>query len=90
MAIVDCITNYYEHLVSDEVQSQLAGRVDEPTIDFMADVSCVALNRLPPKYYHYEVDLVFYMSGNELYEVKQRVAEVVAEAIAFVDSHNSL
>jgi hypothetical protein len=30
------------------------------------------------------------MSGNELYEVKQRVAEVVAEAITFVESHNSL
>ena len=53
----------------------------------MADVACVALNRLPPKYYRYEVDMAFYMSPNELNEVKTKVEEAVEEAISFVIEH---
>jgi hypothetical protein len=88
MAIINHISNYYEQVVSDEIRRQLAARVNEPAMDFMADVACVALNRLPPKYYRYEVDMAFYMSPNELYEVKERVVEVVKEAIAFVEHHS--
>ncbi len=87
MAIINHTSNYYEQVVSDEIRRQLASRVNEPEMDFMADVACVALNRLPPKYYRYEVDMAFYMSPNELYEVKERVTNVVSEAIAFVENH---
>lgn len=87
MAIINHTSNYYEQVVSDEIRRQLAARVNEPEMDFMADVACVALNRLPPKYYRYEVDMAFYMSPNELYEVKERVTNVVSEAIAFVENH---
>jgi competence protein ComFB len=87
MAIINHTSNYYEQVVSDEIRRQLAVRVNEPEMDFMADVACVALNRLPPKYYRYEVDMAFYMSPNELYEVKERVTNVVSEAIAFVENH---
>lgn len=87
MAIINHVNNYYEQVVSEEIRRQLAGRAKEPAMDFMADVACVALNRLPPKYYRYEVDMAFYMSPNELYEVKERVAAVVKEAIAFVENH---
>jgi hypothetical protein len=88
MAIINHTSNYYEQVVSDEIRRQLAVRVNEPEMDFMADVACVALNRLPPKYYRYEVDMAFYMSPNELYEVKERVTKVVGEAIAFVENHS--
>jgi competence protein ComFB len=54
----------------------------------MADVACVALNRLPPQYYRYEVDMAFYMSPNELFQVKERVMKVVTEAIVFVEHHS--
>ena len=87
MAIINHISNYYEQVVSDEIRRQLANRTNEPGMDFMADVACVALNRLPPKYYRYEVDMAFYMSPNELFEVKERVNKVVTEAIAFVEHH---
>jgi competence protein ComFB len=87
MAIINHTSNYYEQVVSDEIRRQLSVRVNEPKMDFMADVACVALNRLPPKYYRYEVDMAFYMSPNELYEVKERVTSVVSEAIAFVENH---
>jgi len=90
MAIVNHISNYYELVVSEEIRAQLASRSNIPGMDFMADVACVALNRLPPKYYRYEVDMAFYMSSNELFEVKQRVSQVVTEAIAFVEKHSRL
>lgn len=87
MAIVNYISNYYEQVVSEEIRRQLDNRAKEPTMDFMADVACVALNRLPPKYYRYEVDMAFYMSPNELHQVKEKVEEVVSEAISFVEQH---
>lgn len=87
MAIINHINNYYEQVVSDEIRRQLAVRENEPGMDFMADVACVTLNRLPPKYYRYEVDMAFYMSPNELHEVKDRVVKVVSEAIEFVEGH---
>lgn len=88
MAIVNHISNYYELVVSEEIRRQLADRTHEPSMDFMADVACVALNRLPPKYYRYEVDMAFYMSPNELFDVKERVNKIVTEAIAFVEHHS--
>ncbi len=88
MAIVNHINNYYEQVVSTEIHRQLDKRKKEASIDFMADVACVSLNRLPPKYYRYEVDMAFYMSPNELFEVKERVETTVKEAIAFVEQHS--
>jgi hypothetical protein len=38
--------------------------------------------------YRYEVDMAFYMSPNELFEVKERVINVVTEAIVFVEHHS--
>ncbi len=87
MAIINHISNYYEQVISEEIRRQLANRTNEPVMDFMADVACVALNRLPPKYYRYEVDIAFYMSPSELFEVKERVTKVVSEAIALVEHH---
>lgn len=90
MAIVNYISNYYEQVVATEIHRQLADHPKEPSLDFMADVACVALNRLPPKYYRYEVDMAFYMSPNELNEVKTKVEDSVREAIAFVIEHSRL
>lgn len=87
MAITNQINNYYEQVVSEEILRQLAERENSPAKDFMADVACVALNRLPAKYYRYEVDLSFYMSSSELLEIKERVFVVVKEAIEFVEGH---
>ncbi len=37
------------------------GITDRP--ELLADVACVALNRLPARYIRHEVDYVFYLSG---------------------------
>ena len=80
---VDSIHNYYEHLVLEEiVQSSERARTDP---DFLADTACVALNHLPPRYIRHDVDMTFFMSGEELQEIHSKVRAAVAKAIAYVE-----
>ena len=85
MSITNNIRNYYEQLVAEEVHRRLP---DNTNNDYLADVACVALNHLPPRYIRHEVDMAFYMSPNELHEITVRVREAVAQAVEFVASHH--
>ena len=87
MSFSDSIRNYYEQLVAEEIVAQLNAAERNTDTDNMADIACVALNRLPPKYIRYEVDMAFYMSPDELVLTRQRVRDSVADAIRFVDTH---
>lgn len=78
----DSIHNYYEKLVLDEV-SRTSERSRED-IEFLADVACVALNRLPPRYIRHDVDMTFFMSTQELSEINDKVQKAVKQAIAYV------
>lgn len=84
---IDSIHNYYERLVLEEIarQSELAS-TDQ---DFCADVACVALNRLPPRYIRFDVDTTFFLSPVELQEIYDKVTHAVQEAIAYVTSRGS-
>jgi len=55
--------------------------------DFLADVSCVALNHLPPRYIRHDVDMSFFMSPVELQEISIKVQKAVDNAITFVMDH---
>jgi hypothetical protein len=81
-ADADSIHNYYERMVLEEIRRALPER-DDP--DQLADIACVALNHLPPRYIRYEVDMVFYLSPRERMEMEDKVAKAVADAIVFVD-----
>ncbi|WP_370218233.1 late competence development ComFB family protein [Thalassolituus sp.] len=87
MSFSDSIRNYYEQMVAEEIVAQLNAAGREANTDNMADIARVALNRLPPKYIRYEVDMAFYMSPDELVMTRQRVRDGVADAIRFVDAH---
>ena len=76
------IHNYYESLVHETVL-ELDGRARKDN-DFLADVSCVALNHLPPRYIRHDVDMNFYMSPIERDEIEKKVKTAVTDAIAFV------
>ncbi len=80
---LDAIHNYYELLVFDQIQQLLSERIDDH--DYIADIACVALNQLPPRYIRHSVDMAFYLSPNERQEMLDKVSKAVAEAIAFVD-----
>jgi len=84
MSINNHIRNYYEQLVAEEIIRKTKTGTE---VDYLADVACVALNHLPPRYIRYEVDMAFYTSPNELSETLKMVEKAVSDAIAFVDKH---
>jgi len=88
MSISNHIRNYYEQLVAEEILRCMADRSQAPDVDYMADIACVALNRLPPRYIRFEVDMVFYMTPDELAHNMDAVATAVRDAITFVDTHH--
>lgn len=81
---LDSIHNYYEGLVFNALQEKLGARYGNN--DYTADIACVALNHLPPRYIRHDVDMAFYLSPNERQEMLEKVAKAVATAIEFVDS----
>src|SRR6218665_3396372 len=82
---IDFIHNYYERLVLQEIFAQ-STRVQEGDRDFLADVACVALNRLPPRYIRHDVDMTFFMSPQDMVEIERKVSQAVADALNYVES----
>ena len=79
---VGSIHNYYEQLVL----TKLLERHHDGSInaDHIADITCVALNRLPPRYIRYDVDMSFYLSPKEYEEIENKVERAIDEAVEFV------
>jgi hypothetical protein len=84
MSLIDEIDNLYEKLVADAAYETRQPEDDE---DFLADVMCVALNRLPSKYYRHSVDMVFYMAEGEMDAMKKDSRGAVRDAREFVSGH---
>ena len=82
----DTIHNYYEKLVIEQaIRSDDRAAQDS---DFLSDVACLALNRLPPRYVRHDVDMTFFLTPDELDNMTDRVAEAVNEAIAYIQEKN--
>jgi hypothetical protein len=77
------VHNYYERLVFEDV-ARLSEAHPDFTSDMLADVSCVALNRLPARYVRHDVDLIFYLTEHERRAIEQSLAECLTFAFAFV------
>ncbi len=86
-ANLDSVHNYYEHMVIGEIHKQIGDKTFGT--DFIADVACVALNNLPPRYIRYDVDMAFYLSPKESMEMEEKVASAVRSALAFVEKRGS-
>jgi hypothetical protein len=82
----DSIHNHYEQLVFDEVLRAAGERRSPIDPRLLADVACVALNRLPPRYIRHDVDFSFYLTDEERADQKRRVADAVNHAFAYVTS----
>ena len=52
----------------------------------LADVACVALNRLPPRYIRHDVDYSFYLTERERAQNEAAINEAVAFAFEFVQA----
>jgi len=83
----DSVHNYYEHIVFDQIlrSSDRAAKDSE----FLADVACIALNRLPSRYVRHDVDMTFFMTPIELEEMVNNVVSAVNDAIHYVESREA-
>jgi hypothetical protein len=77
------VHNFYERLVFEDV-ARLAAAHEDFTSDMLADVACVALNRLPARYVRHDVDLMFYLTEQERHAIDQSMTEALTFAFAFV------
>lgn len=81
------IINYYERLVVDRLWN-IVQKSEEPlTQDFVDDVACLALNRLPACYVRSMVDKSSYLSEKMYREMEDAVAEAIELAIEQVRSN---
>ena len=68
----------------DAIQQTIPDRLDDG--NYIADVACVALNNLPPRYIRYSVDMAFYLSPDERQEMLNKVQDAVTLAVSLVDT----
>jgi hypothetical protein len=83
MKLDDDIHNYYEHLVLERITE--LGLHNTKTPDFLADLCCLALNQVPPRYIRYEVDMAFYLPQSERNQMEMNVEYAVDKAIKYLN-----
>ena len=85
------VRNHNEQAVYETVLARAPhypGLADEA--ELLADVACVALNRLPPRYIRHEVDFSFYVSDRERQTTHQQVADAVEFGFGFVQARAAM
>ena len=85
----ESIHNHYERIIFEAV-STAAANYPKVSRDVLADVACVALNRLPPRYIRHAVDLVFYLTESERAHNEVATAEAVKYAFEFVQARSAM
>ena len=86
----DQVHNYYERLVFQEVvRRSHADAYQNFTSDMLADVSCLALNRLPARYVRHDVDMMFYLTEQERQAMEHALDEVLSFSFAFVQERTA-
>ncbi len=83
------VRNHNERAVYDTVgrhAERYPGLSHAP--ELLADVACVALNRLAPRYIRHEVDFVFYLS--ERGDSERELLDAVEYAFGFVQARTAM
>ena len=84
MKLDDDIHNYYEKLVLENIAE--LGIDQQKDSEYLADLCCISLNLLPPRYIRYEVDMAFYLPQSERFDMTLKVREAVSRALNFLDN----
>ncbi|QCU90745.1 late competence development ComFB family protein [Thiomicrorhabdus sediminis] len=82
---LDSVHNYYERLVFNEINDKYAHEFDDS--EHLADMACIALNEIPPRYIRYDIDMSFYMSPQEYLDTQVRVQDAVRHAYKRIKKH---
>ena len=84
MSLRDAIDNFYERLVLDAID---ATRAESDTANYLTNVMCLSLNRLPGRYYWHNNDMLFYLAEEALKEVKEKFLAEVRQATDYEPQH---
>ncbi|WP_395342130.1 late competence development ComFB family protein [Ningiella sp. W23] len=85
MKLDDDIHNYYEHLVLEKLDALNLSK--SKTNDYIADLTCLVLNQLPPRYIRHEVDMAFYLPISERQQMEMNVGQAVKSALEYLDAN---
>lgn len=85
MKLDDDIHNYYEHLILERIEKLGLNKSKAP--DYIADLCCLALNQVPPRYIRFEVDMAFYLPQNERQQMEMNVVNAITKATKFLDDN---
>ena len=88
-ATFDEIHNLQEQAVFSAI-AEIAPTYPHFALDLMADVACVALNRLPQRYVRHTVDFAFYQTTLERENDKRAIDEAVRYAFEFVQARSAM
>jgi hypothetical protein len=88
-AAFDEIHNLQERAVFSAI-TEIAPRYPHFDLDLMADVGCVALNRVPPRYVRHTVDFTFYQTTSERENDQRAIDEAVRYAFEFVQARSAV
>lgn len=77
------VHNFFEPVVFEAVTAN-ASSYPSFSADMLADVACVALNRLPARYLRHDVDMMFYLTESERSAIDASLQEAVIFAFTFV------
>ena len=92
MSFLNCsVHNIHEQPVFDAV-ARAAARfpVLASSSDLLADVACVALNRVSARYIRHDVDLAFFLTERERIDNERLIAEAVDYAFEFVQARHAM
>lgn len=84
MKLDDDIHNYYEHLVLERIET--LGLHKTKSEDYLADLCCLALNQIAPRYIRFEVDMSFYLPSSERRQMEMNANNAVNQGIKFLDN----
>ena len=87
MKLDDDIHNYYEHLVLERIE--ILGLNKSKEENYLADLCCLALNQIPPRYIRFEVDMSFYLAQSERQQMQMNAVNAVNQAISFLDQNSA-
>ena len=86
----ESIFDHHERAVFEAVKVVSARFPHLATPELLADIACVALNRLPPRYIRHEVDFAFYLTDKERSDNERAIAEAVSFAFEFVQARRAM
>ncbi|NRF69896.1 late competence development ComFB family protein [Aquincola sp. S2] len=85
------VHNIHESAVFEAIASaapRYPGLADNT--DLLADVACVALNRVAPRYIRHDVDLAFFLTERERAENERAIRDAVEHAFGFVQARHAM